>query len=274
MKKLIFIMVLMSLLMALGVYATDTVTLNAPASSGTLYGADNELNVTFDFDNPALTINCSISASSPSTANSSSSAIFINVTNSSGRHDVNATLPILAIFEDSNDYTVTAQCYNGSDWISATSSTGVTFDRTVPQSATTSHSDDAEFADADTITYTVTGENTTGCRIAFLQSGASIRFTGSNTYAMTYSGDSCTYTVEQLAPSDGVYEVYVQASDGTNTSLSSKINFYINTFADDLSGSDYTVEVAKAVISKKQTQNFLIVLILIVVSFVFLKKKK
>lgn len=264
MKKLILLMALISIFL-IGVVGavTDAPVMSVPATGGVV-GEDGLINVSFasnlDGNDTAA---CAVFIMSASTANSSWS-LLINITNSSNDDndqeamwgDLNATLGVEFVVEPSNNYQVYPECYNSTSQGDAGGSrvgstvTGVIFDRgDVPPAPTTSHTAQTIFANGDTITYTVDGANTTGCKIAFLANGQPPRATGSNVFAMTHSGDSCTYSVAIGAPSDGIYNVYVQASDGTNTSFSSRLDFNIEAFGeqsrDTVDVSQVGVEVVK-----------------------------
>lgn len=289
MKKyfLLLISMLIFSLVVLQVNATNlpnVVTMSTPTTSGTI-GSVAYVNVSIE---PSLNIDaCAIFLKSTSTANSSfvkliniSNATSLNhPANSSETGDFNGTVRYEdIIIEPSSDYQLKALCYGHNDSGSgnmtaeSTTVTLVTVDRAdIPVVPTTSHTAETEFDDiiTKTITYTVVGANTTGCRIAFLLDGASPRFTGTNTFAMTHSSNSCTYTVTKAAVPDGTYDVYTRASDGTNTSISTKINFKIKTTEGDVGGGGISgfgdgqvdIAVAKGVISK-EWQNFIILIVI------------
>lgn len=275
MRKQIFLMFLIGLFLIGLVNAgnINTPTVTTPAASGTLSGG-GLVNISFAGNDGSNVTWCSFQVMSSSTANSSWSTV-VNISNSSAADDSNnanwgdlnwtLTSDITAIIvEDSNDYSARAVCYNGSDNTTSATVTSVTIDRTKPQTPTTAHADETEFDDVTTktITYTITGENTTSCRIAFLIDGAPPRFTGTNTFSMTHSGNSCTYTVTKATIADAVYDVYVRASDGTNTTNSARSNFGINTISDDAVGTadGFTVPVAKKVAREELMKNIFWVL--------------
>ena len=255
-------------------------------TSSTTLGDLSVLNATFNVSADASTGNVSVffEGRSVSTANSSFSFVG-NDTNTSSLRYVNLTLPNSVILEDANDWEFRATCYlnASSSTITvsenvATSSiiTGRILDRGgIPAIATTAHAANTEFDDSvtKTITYTVNGANTTGCRIAFGRTS----FTGSNTFAMTHSGNSCTYTITKATIADGIYRTYVQASDGTNTSISTGRDFKIQTFqgvaSDDVTA--LSVPIVEKVISDKINLE-MVLLIIIFGAFAymaFFKKK-
>ena len=260
MKKLILLMAILSVFL-IGIVNAEgafTCAIIEPDSGDSI--ADNTvLNVSFTGGEGNDTAQVSWYLSSPSTANSSASKLFYVATNDTGASangSINFTFDSSLVLEDSNDYTVTA-AMNGT--ACSGSATSVLVDRTAPSAPTTSHTSGTTFDDKDTttITYTVTGTDTTGCRIAFLSDGGGIRFTGTNTFAMTHSGDSCTYTVTKFAIPDSTYNVYVQASDGTNTSTSVRRDYIIDTQASDVVDSGANVDVGGFVFQREQAKKFL-----------------
>ena len=76
---------------------------------------------------------------------------------------------------------------------------------------------------------------------------------------------SCTYDVAKGSPSDGVYSVWVQASDGTNTSNSAELkNIVIDAFSDDSAGDGYLVDVAGTVAQRQKLQEVGIIIVLLI----------
>jgi len=279
MKKLIILMAVLGLFIV-GLVSAFTATINTPSTGGTITAA-SKLNVSVGEWGDNASIRCALMASSPSTANSSTSLIF-NTTNATTVTDsVNVTFSANIVLEDSNDYTFTATCYNGTDSTAtdsadAASVTSVIVSRTTPTAPTTTHTTDTVFDDVTTktLTYTVVDATTTGCRIAFLDDGAGPRFTGTNTFAMTYSGTSCTYVVTKAAIPDMTYNVYVQASDGVDTAVSAKGVFRIETMAGGGTDDDVNWSVGLEYMSKSTKQLLLFILILGGGYFLFFNKKK
>ena len=291
MKKyfLLLISMLVFSMFALDVNAQSLISCTADIPSYVTIGT--ELNASF---NATLVVNdgndrrnftdifVAFEVRSVSTANSSFSLIG-NVSNTTALNHTNMTIPNVGILnlEPSNDYEVRATCYAltsltgpaGVNVTVATTVTGVTFDLgDRPSIPTTAHAKDKEFTDvsgSNIITYTVNGANTTNCRIAFLQDGASPRFSGSNTFAMTHSGNSCTYTITKGSLPDSSYDVYVRASDFTNTTNSNKIQFKINTMEGDVGGGGISAfgdgEVDIAVARGIASNDFVTLIIIIVV---------
>ena len=272
-KRLILLMALLSLFMLFSVSAF-TATINVPAQGGTISN-NTKLNVSVSAFGTDPSISCAITASSPTTANSSSSFIgnFSNATAQTESVNASFTTPII-ILEDSNDYTFAATCYNSTGQASATSITGVSVDRTVPTIATTAHVAGLEFEDKGVITYAITGDVTSSCRIAFDRTS----FSGSNTFAMVHSANTCTYTVSKATIADGIYKTYVRASDGTNTTISAGRDFKIKTLegvAED-PVSALSVPAVQKVVSDKLNFTNIIVIVIIggMVWMAFFRKKK
>jgi len=165
------------------------------------------------------------------------------------------------VLEDSNNYAVsfvTTGTTAAADGEVGTSATGVTVSRTTPTAATTTQSQNSVLANDAVLTYTVVGTTTTGCRIAFLSDGSPIRFTGTDTFAMTHSGDSCTYTASKANVRDSDYAIYVQASDGSDTAQSSKLTVKYDAVKGGSAGGAYVVAQQA---QQKQNNNVIIYLI-------------
>ena len=270
MKKTLFISALMIMLFSCLVLA-DTTTIVAPASSGTVDGSGIDFNVSYTRSiTTGNSVSCTIALSSPSTANSSATTTYFNVTNSTSRNalNVNFTLASTDLLEDSNDYTVAATCWNTTTAIAATSSTGVTVSRTTPSAPTTTQATNSILANNAVLTYTVTGTDTTGCRIAFLPSGSGIRFTGTNTFAMTHSGNSCTYTATSANVPDSDYNIYVQASDGVDTAQSSALTVKFDAVKSGSSAGAYVVQQQAA---QKKNNNTLLIIGALALAYYFRK---
>lgn len=276
MKKLILLMVLISMFLIGIVSATPQLALIT-----TTWQENTMVNLSTKSANDGSLINMSyiqILFSASDTANSSTSTI-INITNTTATNFdlgyANFTFKNGYVLEDTSKGSVTGKSTGllggGSVDLSATT---VNVDRTSPSAPTTSHSADTEFDDVNTktITYAVTGTDTTSCRIAFGKS----TFSGSNTFAMTHSGDTCTYTVTKATIPDDVYTTYVQASDGTNTSTSAGRNFKIKTFegaaADEISA--LSVPIAQKVMEQVNLGTAALVIILGVFGYMAFFKKQ
>ena len=189
-----------------------------PITSGSVTGTQ-VLNITNSTIFKAFN-NCTVYAKSSSTANSSWTNLgtFINDSLSF----VNGTFDS-TILEDSNDYSFNATCRNKSNDMAYGVITGVKVDNTIPQGAS-SLSPATNTVDTDgsvIFSGTVTGRNTTGCTLYF--SGGN---PGSPSYTMTYSGSDCTYTMTAIP--EKIYNWYITASDGTNTTDSSTVTLNID----------------------------------------------
>ena len=219
MKSKIVIFILMTLFLVGIVYGLGSVNLRTPAADATIAGvASQNINITFT-NTEAVTINCQLQVTSPSTANSTGYNLF-NLTNvtSALSTQVNTTINFNnIIFEDSNDYTFTARCENSTTSASDTS-TGITIDKTKPGTPTiSSPADGSTLKDADTITFDIEGNNVTTCNIYF----------DSVAYSMTHSASTCTYSVSKTTIANKAYRVFIMSSDGTNTTNSSTLNYFM-----------------------------------------------
>lgn len=225
MRKIILIPLILILFLAY-TYASPQLTIN------TLTWTQNALiNISTKDVNDDSKVNISfitIRCSSPSTANSSTSNIY-NISNSSATNFdlgyANFTFGSNLVLEDSNDYTCNAISTNGT--ITSASVTA-TIDRTAP-SAPTSIQFTNPVDDTNTITATVTGTDTTNCYIRFGSPQVEGR-------AMTHSGNTCTFTVGQNNPPNGDYQTFIEASDKTNSTLSSVQSITIRAVKSDGGG--------------------------------------
>lgn len=273
MKKLIILMAIFSMFLIGIVNAAMDCNFTSPSiiNVGTVLNVS--VNVSTGYSMYAM-----FYASSSSTANSTAKLI-ANVTNTSNLFHINWTMPDYnnVVLEDAKDYSIYAKCMNasGAETVSTSStSTNIIIDRSTPSQPSTSHTSESTFDDdtSKTITYTVGGANTTGCKIAFLSQDVAPSFSGTNTFTMTHSGNSCTYDVVKSSPPDGVYFMYVYATDGNNIStVSSKLSsITIDAFADDSSGQDYTYDIGGFVVER----NMLILLLFggFIIYLVFRKK--
>jgi len=254
MKRKAILVLIMMLCLVGTAYAAVFI---APTSSSTISGS-KLYNVTTKMAAP---VNCSISGSSA--LNGDSASFFLYNTTSW----LNTTR-VTTTEEDAADWTFSGTCYNstynatsgvGSEAITAISS--VIIDNTAPTAPTLTC--ESEYNNNEDIQYAVTGSGTTACTIYF----------GANDYAMTHSGDTCTYTVAKNAPADSNYELYATATDGTNTSTSSKCTIRI----DALPSGDNTainIEVASQQAAKQKSGKmvFIIAAVFIVIYLIYKKK--
>jgi len=296
-KMFFLLMGLIMMISALGVNAADSL-ISCTADIPGVINVGTELNASFNVTDQQgagqntgnfSSVSVLFEARSTLTANSSF-AFLANATNTSAQNYTNFTMPAanLIIIEPADNYDIRATCYGitvgssdaGDNVTVATTVTGVTIDLgDVPAIPTTSHATDTVFDDVTTktVTYAVAGPNTTSCRIAFLSDGDAPRFSGTNTFAMTHSGDTCTYTVSKAAVPDGTYSTYVQATDETNSSISSKVNLRIKTLEGGAIDpiSEIGVNLDKVIPDNRKNLQIAVVLILFVVIgwAMFFKKK-
>jgi len=271
MKKLILLMALISMFLIGIVNATPQLSLIT-----TTWQENTMVNVSTKSANDDSLVNMTyitLRFSASDTANSTSINL-INITNTTATNFdfgyANFTFGNNIVLEDTAIGSVTGVSTGllggGSVALSATT---VNIDRTKPTAPTTSHSANTEFDDVTTktITYTVTGTATTSCRIAF----GKTTFSGTNTFAMTHSGDTCTYTVTKATIPDDTYKTFVQASDGTNTSISAGRDFKIKTLegasSDDISALSVPIIQQKIM---EQVNLGVVVLIIIFGAFAYM----
>lgn len=239
MKKTLFINAMMLLVLSCLVMAAPSPSLITTTWTNAM--------VNISLTDGAGTQFVTVYASSSSTANSSTSKVF-NITNSTATNFnagyANFTLSNAIVLEDSNDYTVSflTTGNGGADAQTGTTATGVIVSRTTPDAPTTTASQNQVLGNSAAFSYTVTGTATTGCRIAFLPSGIGIRFSGTNTFAMTHSGNTCTYTATSANLPDSDYNVYVQASDGVDTAQSSALVIKFDAVKGGSSAGAYVVQ--------------------------------
>lgn len=272
MKNKLMIYMIMSMLM-LGIGYAFTVTIQSPAASSTVdYNTLPLINITFEKQNG--TVACQAQITSPSTANSTGYNIF-NKTNSSGETgQVNFTINFnTTIFEDSNDYTITANCQNDTQAVTGTdTNTGVIFDFTKPSTPNSTTTSGTKLKSGNVLTFNVNAERTTGCTIYF---DSQTPITG------TYGGNTCNYTFNLYTLPDKYYNyVYAKASDGTNTTNSIMYNYIIENHKNTnnpLAGVDtaVTTDIEAQQLGIGNGNNLLMyAFILTVVWFVFFYNKK
>ncbi len=261
-------------LLSVGVFAEGSgeldvnMTLPSPIVEGSI------LNWTWNASDSVGNVTIALFMSASDTANSTE-VLIANFTNVSVLNTF-YTFPSIdaVVLEDSAKYTVDfiatinqSGTTADTDEVLGTAQTNVILGRTTPDQPTTTTTSGSMLEDAGVLTYTVNGSETTGCTIAFL-SGGSPRFTGSNTYAMTHSGNSCTYTIDKAVLSDGTYDVYVQSSDGADGTASARIDLNLNLAASnsqDLSAEVQTSAAQNATGAKIKENIGIIAIILIVV---------
>ena len=250
MKKIIILLAIMSMFLMGLVYAASLTLVS------TTWGQDGFVNVTLG--TTACTNYCgnateyvTLYATCSDTANSSISLVY-NITNSSTTDDstnfnwgyANFTFGDDLILEDSAVCSVTGITTGVGDADAVLlAATTVNIDRTTPSAPTTTQASQSVLKAGNVITYTVTGTDTTKCRIAFLTS-KSPRATGSNTFAMVHSGDTCKYIIPSITVGDGVYSMFGWAGDGTNSSFSSPLDIEIDNIASNTQQLDSGTQVA------------------------------
>ena len=271
MNKLIFLMVLVSIVLMSVVIASPQLALITTGkwSENTIVNIstkstndDSQINTTF------ITIRFSAS----DTANSST-GVLINITNTTATNFdlgyANFTFGNNLIAEDTLVASVTGLTTGnttaGETYVATTfSAVTINFDRTKPSTPTTTQAVQSVLKAADVITYTVTGTDTTKCVISFQTSKIS-KSSGTNTFAMVHSGDTCTYTIPQITIGDSVYSMSGWASDGTNASFSSIIDIEIDNIASNSQDISEGVQIAigEEVVTNKQIMNIVIIIVIV-----------
>ncbi len=198
---------------------TENVTVSIPGVSGTLSGtAIFNCTIVAGYEDENWTRIRTYFQSSSLTANTTETSASAWVTNDTDDLNLNGTIDT-TIVEDGNDYIFKCQVWNGTDYVNK-SRTGITIDNTIPQSATSltpTSDDDGSF----TFSGAVVGVNTTSCTLYF--DGIN---PGSSSYAMTHTGDTCTYAITSIP--EQTYKWYIRASDETNTTDSSTQTTNVN----------------------------------------------
>lgn len=198
-----------------------TTTINSPAAS-TVVGCGGF--VVFNISSTDVYsqgfANITYTAQSTLTANNTWAFVFanytVNMTNGTAGI-VNSTLQninLTGILEDANNYifNITIVGSNGTT-VGVDTNTGMTVDCTVPTAPTSLTPTSDTSGTNVAFSSTVTGSQTTSCTLFFVGTNP-----GSTSYAMTHSGNLCTYTLA-TAP-EQTYQYYVRASDESNTTNS------------------------------------------------------
>ena len=190
---------------------------------------------------------------------------------------------LTAIIEDSNDYTMNVTCYNSTAFLNSTTRSGITIDTSIPTGAL-SLSPPNNYLQSNTTSIafsgTVDGFNTTSCNLLLNRQGVR------NTYAMTHSGNSCSYNLDAFndISLNDIYTYTIQSSDGTNYTNSSASSFqlWITPSAGGVGGSQQASQLAKqqALAIGGNTEGdssigvgLLIILSIIVIGYMLTKKK-
>lgn len=202
-------------------FASATLTTISPASSSTISGETALLNASSNVLSNML--NCTWYAISVSTANNSFVAVKTQLNASGEVTSINSTFNS-NILEDSNDYQFYSQCFNATANETSATNTGITIDNTIPQTPTGLSPVEGTLIKVREITFssTVTGANTTGCTLNFVEVNP-----GSTSYTMTHSGNTCSHTLTNVP--DQTFKYYITASDGTNSTNSAETSFNVKT---------------------------------------------
>lgn len=201
-----------------------TVTLIAPASSGTVSGATYETNASISGVSFHQVTNCTIYGRSASlTANTT--FVNLNVTNNESSNQTQ----FLGSFnsselEDGSDYIFYATCMNVSGApINVTNSslnTAIIVNNTqpdAPSGVSPASGSQVTASGTQTITSTVTDRETTACTYTFYRDGSSAD-SASISGSGTYSGSTCSFSKSITSNADnGLYYWTITASDGLDS---------------------------------------------------------
>lgn len=211
-------------------FSMVSATLTQPASSSTIAGTVAVLNAT-NATTLGNMVNCTFYAQSASTANSSWANLGFVSNLTANALNLNLTFNSNTL-EDSNDYIFNATCKNLSNSGTSSLTTAVTIDNTAPAAPSALSPATNTLQTTSTtqnFSSTVINANTTSCTYVIARGGAS---SGSDyiTGAGTYSGTTCSFTKAFTTTNDnGNWIWYTIASDGTNTTSASAINYNFQT---------------------------------------------
>ena len=224
------IMAFLGLMLAMSVNA---VTITNPGTlSGTLW-----LNATATQN---ATVNCTFSLASAALANTTSITAGTDYNDTVEDTGFNVSFDTTAL-EDCTDIQLTVTCYNETGEVETATTSSLTADNTIPTAVNVLPADGATVEDGSTYTATVIARNTTGCTLHI----------GVNKYTMTHSGATCTYTTRATDPPDGDYDWYVTATDGTNTTDSSKYDVLVESGG---GGGFVSVAVAQQLLEREEQE--------------------
>lgn len=213
--SLLFSVVLMTVLFSVvSVMAVTTTTIVTPGATDALRGV-SIVNVTVA--NPIENFSCAVYAKSTSTANSSWSVIIADSTNYSALN-WNGTFNT-NVLEDANNYQINVSCHNSTARKDTATAATVIIDNQSPSAATTPIPSNLDTVTNGTFTFgsSVTGTQTTACTLFFDGKNP-----GSKSYSMTHSGDACTYSFASDEIAEESYIWWVQTTDASNYTNSSK----------------------------------------------------
>jgi hypothetical protein len=253
-KKFVMPLLVVMAILSMLAFAEGACTFVTPTSSSTIMGSK-----LFNVTCATLTkpLNCTVTGSSSASGDTDTFYLYNTTT-----VYINATRVTTINQQDANDWTFTGSCVNGTGAgiaESITAITGVVVDNTKPGTPTiSSPAADSTVKNSDIITYTVQGVNVTAC---------TIYFTSGTNYAMTHSGNTCTYTVSRTAPPDLDYNTYITATDGLNTSTSAATHLKIDAIpeADQVISGD--VSMPAEVLTQKQGPNYTVLVVIGIVIF-------
>ena len=280
MKKILLMSIISLFLMVMfstvGNAATADSCVIIEPDSGDTVTASTILNVSFKGSEGDEVIAVNFTFISPSTANSSVGTLATQINLSAEFDMANGSINFsigAETLEDASDYTVTAKV---NETTCTGTATNVIVDRTVPQTPITTQAIQSILKAGNVITYTVTGTDTTKCIISF-QTSKVQKSTGTNTFAIVHSGDTCTYTIPAITVAEGVYSMRGIASDGKDETFSTALDIEI----DNVAGNTQPIEdgiqvgIAKAIGIQISNETLAIAAIVAILAVgIFGKKKK
>ncbi|MEK6882579.1 MAG: hypothetical protein AABY22_23360 [Nanoarchaeota archaeon] len=255
-KKILGLFSLLVLTLLTFSFVSAVTTINAPVASTAVSGATTFRVNTTDVLAGAGTmvlVNFTFYAKSSLSANNTwviigqNNSVNVTLTGNATMNIINLSSLIL---EDANDYifNVTIKNVTTGAILGEDTNIDITVDNGVP-TAPTALSPTAD-QDSNSVAFsgTVVGANTTSCTLFFDGQNP-----GSSSYAMTHSGNSCTYTVNPVA--DQTYRYYIRASDETNTTDSSTSTVLIDTSSGSGSATASYLKQQQVVQAQKQIVN-------------------
>ena len=200
---------------------TDNVTIYAPAVSNTgfLSGGSIATNITVEvktfYANQNWTRVTYYISGAGSTANTTLIATNVSADNKNATNNnfTNQFAFNTSIFEDGNDYTLTVALWNGTQRLNVTRT--ITINNTLPATPTVTGQTGTVSNGTLNFTATVGDSTTTACYLNFTGTNP-----GKQSYAASYSGDSCSYKLTSISAQ--TYVFFFSASDGNDGTLSSQ----------------------------------------------------
>ena len=260
------------------------VTIDTPATSGTLTGATAVFNITIITGYEAQNwSSASVYLKSAGLTANTSDYLIATGWNLTTDLEINGTLDSTQ-FEDGNDYTITFELNNGTATAKVNvSRTGITINNTIPQapsSLTPVTNSIISSATTQTFSSTVIDGNTTSCTYVINRGGSSAD-SKSASGTTTYSASTCSFTKDFSTSLDnGIYYWTITASDESDNVISSEglLNVQLPGTNGGLPQGTYTTEGKTFSVSStgELIQNkwwIAVILIVIIGTIVILRKR-